>query len=211
MKKFVIIMLIAVVAVTSVFAADFSIGIMQNVVNINILLDTEFDQFGIEGALGTPALWYAIAGIDALTKGSADSGSESESSNSGFAIISGAMANVYYKVYTGERFGFRFGMQVDVLGLFDSESTRIMGSYGPSFGFNFKFSNNTSLNFTTAIPAFFLLYCINKDLAQYGAFYYNNSNVDSFGEALGEVFLAILQVGGTAFNQVARLSFKWEI
>ena len=211
MKKFVIIMLIAIVAVTSVFAADFSIGVMQNVINTSILVDAEFENFGIEGAIGTPAIWYAIGGINALAKGSTGSESESESSDSGFAVIAGAMANVYYKVYSGDVFGYRLGLQADVLGLFDSNATRIMGMYGISNGFNFKFTDSFSMNFTATVPFALLLYPFGEAVTQYTAFYYNDAKADNFGCALGEVFLAILQIGGTTLNQVARLSFKWTI
>ena len=211
MKKFVIIMIVAVFVSSAIFAADIQVGVMQNLINTSILVDTEFENFGFEGAIGTPAIWYAIGGINALANGSSDSGSESGSSDSGFAVIAGAMANVYYKVYSGDVFGFRLGLQADVLGLFDSSATRIMGMYGISNGFNFKFTDSFSMNFTATIPFALLLYPFGEAVTQYTAFYYNNAEVDNLGGALGEVFLAILQVGGTALNQVARLSFKWTV
>ena len=211
MKKIIVLLITSLVICAGISAADIQIGVMQNVINTSILVDAEFENFGIEGAIGTPALWYAIGGINALAKGSIGSESESESSDSGFAVIAGAMANVYYKVYSGDVFGYRLGLQADVLGLFDSNATRIMGLYGISNGFNFKFTDSFSMNFTATVPFALLLYPFGEAVTQYTAFYYNDAKADNFGGALGEVFLAILQVGGTALNQVARLSFKWTV
>ena len=104
------------------------------------------------------------------------------------------MANVYYKVYSGDVFGFRLGLQADVLGLFDSNATRIIGMYGISNGFDFKFTDSFSMNFTATVPFALLLYPFGDAVTQYTAFYYNDAKADNFGGALGEVFLAILQV-----------------
>ena len=223
MKKFVIIMLIAVVASSAIFAADIQVGVMQNLVNTSVLLDAEFEHFGVETAVGFPFVWYAGSVIDALAHSGSDSQTGSgavargeseeteESGGSSFALVTGAMANVYWKVFTGNRFGFRLGIQTDAIGLFASDATRIMGSFGASFGFNFKFTDTFSMNFTATPPFGWLLSPLGEAVTQYTVFYYNNANADNLGEALGEVFLAILQAIGVYGNQLARLSFKWSV
>ena len=149
MKRFIIILAIAAIACTSAFAADIQLGVMQNLVNTSFLVDAEFDRFGVEGSVGMPVVTAAISGIEALIKGGSDSqdaisrdssseGSE-ESKSGGFSILGGAMANVYWKAYAGQKFSLRLGLQADMLGLFGTEGSRVFLTYGPSIGFNYKF------------------------------------------------------------------------
>ncbi|MBR2282740.1 MAG: hypothetical protein IJ863_08980 [Spirochaetales bacterium] len=220
MKRFIIILAIAAIACTSAFAADIQLGVMQNLVNTSFLVDAEFDRFGVEGSVGMPVVTAAISGIEALIKGgsdsqdaiSRDSSSEDpeESKSGGFSILGGAMANVYWKAYAGQKFSLRLGLQADMLGLFGTEGSRVFITYGPSIGFNYKFNERFSMNFTSAIPAALLLSPFGEDVSKYGAFIYSDVSVEG-EQAIGEIFLALFGTIGGVGDQLARLSFKWSV
>jgi len=219
MKRFIVILIIAAMACTTAFAAsDIQLGFMQNLVNTSFLVDAEFDRFGVEGSVGIPVVYTVIGGIGALVNSvSSDSGESSESgessdssSSGGFAVLGGAMANVYWKAVAGEKFSLRLGLQGDMIGLIGTEGSRIFFTYGPSIGFNYKFNENFGMNFTSAIPAALFLAPFGEDVVKYGAYYYDDVDVEGWG-VLGEVVLAIFGIVGGVGDELARLSFKWSI
>lgn len=223
MKKFIVILIIAVIACTSVFAAsDIQLGVMQNLVNTSLLVDAEFDRFGVEGSVGLPVVSGIIGGIGALfdkdsgesSKSSEESSEESSESETthkaGFSILGGAMANVYWKAIAGEKFSLRLGIQGDMIGLVGTDGSRIFVTYGPSVGFNYKFNERFGVNFTSAIPAALILAPFGDEVSKYGGFYYNNVNTEGWG-VIGEVVLALFGVMGGVGDELARVSFKWSI
>ena len=115
MKKIVVLLITALVICAGISASDIQIGVMQNLINTSILLDAEMDHFGFETSVGLPVVPLTISGIEALFKGNGDEDSESsaiargegdeeESDNMGFVVPAGAMANIYFKVYSGSKF-----------------------------------------------------------------------------------------------------------
>ena len=221
MKRFIIILAIAAIACTSLFAADIQLGVMQNLVNTSFLVDAEFERFGAETSVGIPVVTAAISGIEALFKGNSDSSeaiardtsseeTEESSKSGGFSILGGAMANVYWKAIAGEKFSLRLGIQGDMLGLFGTEGSRVFLTYGPSIGFNYKFNDRFSMNFTSAIPAALILSPFGEDVSKYGAFIFSNVTPEG-EEAIGEIFLALFGAIGGIGDQLARLSFKWSV
>jgi len=216
MKKLLVILIIAAVACTSVFATDIYLGVMQNLVNTSFIAEAEFDHFGIEGAIGVPVVPIIIGGIQSLVESGSSSVAdvpkgESESSSSGFSVVTGVMANAYWKAFDGEKFDFRLGIQADVLGLLSTKGSRIMGTYGASLGFDYKFNDDFSVNFTSAIPFAFILSPFGDEVTKYTAIYYSDTKAEDLGGAIGEVVLALLETIGSVGNQLARLSFKWSI
>lgn len=221
MKRFIIILAIAAIACTSLFAADIQLGVMQNLVNTSFLVDAEFERFGAETSVGIPVVTAAISGIEALFKGNSDSSeaiardtsseeTEESSKSGGFSILGGAMANVYWKAIAGEKFSLRLGIQGDMLGLFGTEGSRVFLTYGPSIGFNYKFNDRFSMNFTSAVPAALILSPFGEDVSKYGAFIFSNVTPEG-EEAIGEIFLALFGAIGGIGDQLARLSFKWSV
>ena len=221
MKRFIIILAIAAIACTSLFAADIQLGVVQNLVNTSFLVDAEFERFGAETSVGIPVVTAAISGIEAMFKGNSDSSeaiardtsseeTEESSKSGGFSILGGAMANVYWKAYAGQKFSLRIGLQADMLGLFGTEGSRVFLTYGPSIGFNYKFNDRFSMNFTSAIPAALILSPFGEDVSKYGAFIFSNVTPEG-EEAIGEIFLALFGAIGGIGDQLARLSFKWSV
>ena len=219
MKKFVIIMLIAVVAVTSVFAADLQIGVMQNLVNTSVIMDTEFEHFGVETAVGFPLIWYAGSAIGALGNSGKDNtdssavargdSSESESeSNSSFAIPLGGTVNIYWKVINGKKFSLRLGIQADVVGLFGPQYVWATGHYGPSLGFNYKFTDSFSMNLTGAVPLALITGNFGDGQASNYTYFFYTSDPD---DVASNIIFGIFGTIGAVCNQFARLSLKWEI
>jgi len=205
MKKIIIILIIAVVACASVFAADIQLGVMQNLLTTNLLVDAEFDNFGVEGALGSNPIVLVGNGIEAVT--SLSTGAEDTS----YLNIFGGMANAYWKAYKGNKFSLRLGVQTDVIGFFAGNGTKVFGTYGPSMGFNFKFSEKFGMNFTGTVPAAAILSLFGEDAAQYGIYYLYDVDIDSVEEGVGEFFLTLFEVVGAAADEIARISFKWSI
>ncbi len=211
MKRFIVILVIVAIVCTSAFAADVRMGVMQNLVNTSLVVDAEFDKFGVEGAVGLPVVYFVVGGVGAIiNNASGESSSSSSSGSGGFSMLGGVMANVYWKAYDGEKFDFRLGLQGDALGLVGTEGSRIFFTYGPSLGFDFKFNDKFSMNFTSAIPAAFFLQPFGDEVSKYGAYYYNDVNTEGWG-VLGEVVLAIFGGIGGVGDQLARLSFKWSV
>ncbi len=210
MKRFVVILIIVAVVCASAFAADIYLGLTQTAISTSLLVDSEFDKFGIEGALGTNPLLLVGNGIDAISSASSDDAKEPNYLN----IVS-AMANIYWKAYDGEKFDFRLGVQGDFVGLFFTDGCTLIGSYGPSVGFNYKFNDRFSMNFTGTLPAIAILNAFGDEAAKYGVFYYSNDKMDDVDNIFAAIFIGIIKETvkflGAGANEIARLSFKWSI
>lgn len=203
MKKVIILVLIALVAGASVFAMDFHLGVMQNFLDTSVIADLEFNHFGVEGSLGTPIILGVSSLIDAVASG------EDVEAGDGISMLlmPGVMVNGYWKVIDAKHFGLRLGLQADVIGLFTDNLRSVVGLWGPSIGFNFKFNDKFSMNLTGTIPAALPLSLISEDAANFGAFGYVEG-----GEDLGDFFAVFFgQLLPGVLSEFARLSFKWKI
>ena len=203
MKKFVIIMLIAVVAATSVFAADFSIGIMQNYMHTMIIADLDINRFvGVEGAAGIPLVSGIAGTIDYISRGGIDpeTGEKEPYDALGLFLLPAGVVDVYFKPVSTDHFELRFpGLQVDAISLMDHEHFTFIALAGVSLGLDFKFNNGFSVNLTGAVP---IAAFLPEEVAKYTIYYYSTKAEDNWD------FLMILPL---CINQFARLSLKWEI
>ena len=201
MKKFVIIMLIAVVAVTSVFAADFSIGIMQNYLHTMIIGDLDGDHFGVEGAVGIPLVSGIAGTIDYIKRGgiNPDTGEKEEYNIVGLFLLPAGVVNGYAKVVNTKHFEWRLGLQCDAISLIYEDHFSFVALAGIGTGLEFKFNNGFSVNLSGAFPLAALL---PEEAAKYTLFYYTTKEEDNWD------FFAIIPL---VVNQFARLSLKWEI
>lgn len=218
MKKFLLIFVIATLVCASSAAADLQIGVMQNVINTSFLFDMETKYFGFETALGMPLVPVVVSGVEAIFKGNqsepapesgliargeGDDASEEPKKSSGFSIPAGAMANVYWRIGIGKKFSVRLGVQADLIGIFGADYVWLSTMIGPSLGFNFKFTDTFSMNFTSAIP--FAVF--SEEVAKYTVFLYSSDQEN----VVGNIFMAIFGSIGTIGCQLARLSCKWSI
>ena len=203
MKKVIIFVLIALVAGASVFAMDFHLGVMQNFLDTSVIADLEFNHFGVEGSLGTPIILGVSSLIDAVASG------EDVEAGDGISMLlmPGVMVNGYWKVIDAKHFGLRLGLQADVIGLFTDNLRSVIGLWGPSIGFNFKFNDKFSMNLTGTIPAALPLSLISEDAASLGFVGYVEG-----GEDIGDFFAVLFgQLLPGVMSEFARLSFKWKI
>ena len=187
MKKVIIFVLIALVAGASVFAMDFHLGVMQNFMDTSVIADAEFNHFGVEGSLGA----------------------EEVEPGEGFSLVlmPGAMVNGYWKAIDTTHFDLRLGLQLDVIGLFTDNLRSVIGLWGTSVGFDFKFNDKFSMNLTGTLPAALPLSLISEDASQFGVFGYVEG-----GEDIGDFFAVLFgQLLPGVLSEFARLSFKWKI
>ena len=201
MKKLVIIMLIAAVAVTSVFAADFSLGIMQNYLHTMIIGDLDGDHFGVEGAVGIPLVSGIAGTIDYISRGGIDpeTGEKEDYNIVDLFLLPAGVVNGYFKAINTEHFELRLGLQGDAISLMDKDHFSFIALAGVSLGLDFKFNSGFSVNLTGAFPLAALL---PEEAAKYTVYYYTTKTEDNWD------FLMILPL---VINQFARLSLKWEI
>ena len=202
MKKFVIILLITVVAATSVFAADFSIGIAQNYLHTMIVGDIENRFFGVEGAVGIPLVSGIVGTIDYISRGgiNEETGEKEDYNPAELFLLPAGVVNGYFKPISTKNFEWHLlGLQVDAISLMSDDHFSFIAVLGISTGFEFKFNNGFSVNITGASPLAALL---PEEAAQYTLFYYTTKEDDNWD------FLMILPL---VVNQFARLSLKWEI
>lgn len=204
MKKVLIIVLIAVVAGSSIFAMDLSLGVMQNFVDTSIIADMEFDHFGVEGSLGFPLLWGIPGVINGISEG------EDIDFGEGVALVllPGFMTNGYWKAIDGKHFGLRLGLQIDGRAFIDEDTVQFIALPGISLGLNYKFNEKFSMNLTAGCPFALILAMAGSDLGEYAFFYTAKGNTDNGWELLGGAVLGTL---GDVVNQFGRLSFKWKI
>ena len=203
MKKFVIIMLIAVVAATTAFASGFSLGIAQNYLHTMIIGDLDISRFaGVEGAVGLPLVSGIAGTIDYISRDGIDeeTGEKEDLDLAGLFLFPAGVVNCYFKPVDTEHFELRFpGLQIDAISLMSDDHFSFVAVAGISLGLDFKFNNGFSINLTGAFPLAALL---PEEAAQYTLFYYTTKEDDNWD------FLMILPL---VVNQFARLSLKWEI
>ncbi|MBQ2527865.1 MAG: hypothetical protein II544_03845 [Spirochaetales bacterium] len=201
MKKFIIILLIAVVASTAVFAADFSIGIMQNYLHTMLAADLSGDHFGVEGAAGIPLVSGIAGTIDYISRGgiNPDTGEKEPYEFVDLFLLPAGVLNGYVKIINTKHFEWRFGLQGDAISLMDKDHFTFIAVAGVSTGFEFKFNSGFSVNLSGAFPLAGLL---PEAVGKYTVFYYTTKTDENWD------FLMILPL---VINQFARLSFKWSI
>ncbi len=201
MKKFIIILLIAVVASTAVFAADFSIGIMQNYLHTMLAADFSGNHFGVEGAAGIPLVSGIAGTIDYISRGGIDpeTGEKEPYEFVDLFLLPAGVLNGYVKIINTKHFEWRFGLQGDAISLMDKDHFTFIAVAGVSTGFEFKFNSGFSVNLSGAFPLAGLL---PEAVGKYTVFYYTTKTDENWD------FLMILPL---VINQFARLSFKWSI
>ncbi len=201
MKKFIIILLIAVVASTAVFAADFSIGIMQNYLHTMLAADFSGNHFGVEGAAGIPLVSGIAGTIDYISRGGIDpeTGEKEPYEFVDLFLLPAGVLNGYFKIVNTKHFEWRIGLQGDAISLMDKDHFTFIAVAGVSTGFEFKFNSGFSVNLSGAFPLAGLL---PEAVGKYTVFYYTTKTDENWD------FLMILPL---VINQFARLSFKWSI
>ena len=203
MKKAIIIILIAVVAATSVFASAVHLGFMQSMFHTSFITDVEGDRFGVEGAVGIPFFQGVFGAIDyAATGGKDDEGNPKDFDILEMFLLPSAMVNGYWKVVDGKVFGFRLGLEVDAMSILDDSGFSVVGLLGISMGLNFKFNDRFSMNLSGCLPAGVIANLIAKDAANYTVFAFTTKQDNNWD------FLMIIP---TIYNSFARLSFKWAL
>ncbi len=201
MKKIIVLLLVAVIACTAAFAGNLSMGVMQNYLHTNFLVDYEGDHFGAEGAVGLPIVSGAIGVANAIAEGE-----ELEFGDiAGLTLLPAAMVNGYWKPIDTKVFDLRLGLQGDVISFIDPSDKyfSVIGLLGMSIGLDFRFSENFSMNLTGAFPVALPLQAISEEAAQYTLFYYSNNPEHDHWD--------ILLVLPLALNQFGRISFKWTL
>ena len=201
MKKLVIIMLIAVLAGSAVFAADFSIGVLQNYLHTMVVADYSGDHFGVEGGVGIPLVSGIVGTIDYIKRGGIDpdTGEKEPYNPAELFLLPAGVVNGYFKIVNTEHFEWRLGLQADAISLMDKDHFTFIALAGVSTGFEIKFNGGFSVNLSGALP---LAAFLPEEVAQYTIYYYSTKTEDNWD------FLMILPL---CINQFARLSLKWSI
>ena len=202
MKKFIIILLIAVVASSAVFAADFSIGIMQNYMHTMLAADLSGNRFGVEGAVGIPLVPGILGTIDYISRDgiNPDTGEKEPYDAVDLFLLPAGVLNGYFKIVNTKHFELRFpGLQADAISLMDHDHFTFITLLGVSLGFEFKFNSGFSVNLSGAFPLAGLL---PEAVGKYTVFYYTTKTDDNWD------FLMVLPL---VVNEFARLSFKWSV
>ena len=201
MKKFIIILLIAVVASSAVFAADFSIGIMQNYMHTMLAADLSGNRFGVEGAVGIPLVPGILGTIDYISRDgiNPDTGEKEPYDAVDLFLLPAGVASGYLKIINSKHFEWRLGIQADAISLMDEDHFTFIAIAGLTTGFEFKFNSGFSVNLSGAFPVGLLL---PEEAARFTVFYYSTKTDDNWD------FLMVLPL---VVNEFARLSFKWSI
>lgn len=201
MKKLVIIMLIAVLAGSAVFAADFSIGVLQNYLHTMVVADFGGDHFGVEGGVGIPLVSGIVGTIDYIKRGGIDpdTGEKEPYNPAELFLLPAGVVNGYFKIVNTTHFEWRLGLQADAISLMDKDHFTFIALAGVSTGFEIKFNGGFSVNLSGALP---LAAFLPEEVAQYTIYYYSTKTEDNWD------FLMILPL---CINQFARLSLKWSI
>ena len=201
MKKAIIIILIAAVAATSVFAADFSLGVAQNRLHTMIIGELDGEHFGVEGAVGIPLVYGILGTIDYISRGgiNEETGEKEDYDLTGLFLMPGGVVNGYFKAVDTEHFQLRLGLQGDAISLMSDDHFSFVALAGVSLGLDFKFNSGFSINLTGAFP---LAAMLPEEVSKFTLFYYTTKEEDNWD------FLMILPL---IVNQFARLSFKWAL
>jgi len=204
MKKLIIILIIAAVACTSVFAGNLSLGFSQGLINTSFVADYEWENFGVHGDIGFPLVYTAIAGINSA-KAKA-SGEEEKQITFLDYVLPGAHAGVYWKALDGKHLALNVGLGGTFQSYFMKEKFRMFGAATITGGFKFKFNERFSIGLDSSLPLAVLLSPISDDLAKYTFFLYQEG-----GGEPGDIFAIFFGVIYYGINDLARLTFRWTI
>lgn len=204
MKRITIILIVAVLAVSSVFAGGLSIGIMQNYLHTGVIADLDLGRFGVEGSVGIPLISGAFELIDYYTGDKVDDeGQPIDPPNPAEALLlPGIMANAYWKAVDSKVFDLRLGIQADAIGLSENDDFTLVGLWGLSLGLDFQFGDNFGVNLTATAPAALIASALGAEDGSFTAFYYTTKEESDWD---------ILLILPACINQFARLSFKWSL
>ncbi len=198
MKRIAIIVIALALVCSSVFAVDFSLGVMQNYLNTSIIADAEMGRFGVEGALGFPLV---LAGVEVFDYYMWQNKAGDAPNPLEALFIPSVMVNGYWKAIDSKVFDLRLGVQGDVMAIIESEDLAAVGLWGLSLGLDFRFNDRFSMNLTGAIPAGFLASSFGDALDRFTVFYGSTSD-DGID---GMIALPVI------INEFARLSLKWSL
>jgi len=198
MKKVIIILVLALVVLSSAFSGNTSLGVSVNYINTSVIVDTESNRFGFEGSLGFPLFSAVLGALDSVSNGKEFKFVE--------LLLPGAMVNPYFKAINGNRFQLRLGLQADVLVFFDDDSVSAAGILGTTLGINYKFSNKFGMNLTAGLPLALPLSIFSNDAASWTLLYLSSKEVDK-----SDIARIIVGGLGCAMNQFLRVSLKWAL
>ena len=198
MKKVIIILVLALVVLSSAFSGNTSLGVSVNYINTSVIVDTESNRFGFEGSLGFPLFSAVLGALDSVSNGKEFKFVE--------ILLPGAMVNPYFKAINGDRFQLRLGLQTDFLVFLDKEVVSAAGLIGTTLGFNFKFSEKFGMNLTAGLPLALPLSLISEDAGSWTLFYFSSRDIDK-----SDIAKIIVGGLGCAMNQFLRISCKWAL
>jgi hypothetical protein len=198
MKKLIIVLVLALVVLTSAFSNNTSLGVAVNYINTSVIVDTESERFGFEGSLGFPLVSAVLGTLDSVSNGKDFKFVE--------LLLPGIMVNPYFKVIDGNRFQFRIGLQEDILVFFDKGSVSAAGLLGASLGMNYKFNEKFGMNLTAGIPVALPLSIVSEEAASWTLFYLSSKEIDK-----SDIAKIIFGGLGCAMNQFLRISCKWAL
>ena len=204
MKKLIIVMIIAAIACTSVFAGSLSLGFSQGLINTSFVASYEWDKFGVQGDVGLPIVFSSLSLAGAIQE-KAEKNSEKEIDFLDF-ILPGAHIGAYWKAVDGNHFGWNLGLGGTIQSYFAEKKFRVFGGATLTSGISYKFNERFSIGLDSSIPIALVLYPINEDIAKYTCF--------MFVEGSGEPEDLAMALWGFPFyliNDLARLTFKWTI
>lgn len=206
MKKLIIVMIIVAVACTSVFAGDLSIGVSQGLVDTSFIASYEWDKFGVQGDLGFPLIFTAVAAAGAINEKINDDPEEQKEFNVLDFILPGAHVGAYWKAIDGEHFGWNLGLGGTFQSYFMKNKFRMIGFATLTSGLRYRFNDRFSMGLETSVPLALPLSLISEDVAKCTLFYYQEGE----GE-IGDIFVVLLGSTYYFINDLARISFKWSI
>ena len=204
MKKLIIVMIIAAIACTSVFAGSLSLGFSQGLVNTSFVASYEWDKFGVQGDVGFPLVYNTLGAISVVHD--KVSGEEEKEVSILDFILPGAHVGAYWKAVDGNHFGWNLGLGGTFQSYFMNEKFRLFGAATINSGLRYKFNERFSIGLESSLPLAVLLTPISKDLAGHTYFLYQEGE----GE-VGDIFAIFFGVIYYGINDLARLTFKWTI
>ena len=204
MMKLIIILIIAAVACTSVFAGNLSLGFSQGLMNTSFVANYEWENFGVQGDVGFPLVYTTLAAISAAQ----DKATGKEEREISFLdyVLPGAHVGAYWKALDGKHLSLNVGLGGTFQSYFMKDKFRMFGAATINGGFKFKFNERFSIGLDSALPLAVLLTPISKELASHTYFLYHEGE----GE-VGDIFAIFFGVIYYGINDLARLTFRWTI
>ncbi|MDD2232465.1 MAG: hypothetical protein PHO44_02590 [Sphaerochaetaceae bacterium] len=201
MKKVIIVLLIAAIGCSGLFAQGF-LGTNVNYMGIGFTGGAESSHFGVESSVTLPVFFYASSVVEYFQlKGT----EKATSFPNPVELVSFPFVSVngYWKIVDGGFFGLNLGLKADALLSFDKYSS-ILVTYGPSLSADFKFSDNFALTLTGELPASVILDAIDDNLSQYGFFYATTDKSENANLGVMGILISIP-------TAIANISLKWTI